>query len=1022
MNIGLTAVIETQIDKASAQREGQKLQRELEEYAKIKPNIDAEDMAREVSDRTRRDPLEVNVDTDGIADQLEDFERSRENPFSERGGGLDASISRDNPANPLNEMSGTGGPPAPVRGGGPPAPTGDGPDAPATPGGGGPAVVGGGGAGAAPATGGMGGPMDAIPVEVMNAPIEVIPEGGMGGAGSPIDIGPAQEVGGGDGGGGGLAGQMAGELAGSMMEGKASDLMGDVVNNGMKGKAASGAANSVLGNAARSAGRASKAAQAGGSAIAGAGGLGALSKLTKVLGPAGLAVTAAGVVFMGMSKALKALADKAPTLGKGMDMIGQAWNLFWRPFGEALGKTILPMAEGLLEFTSEFNKVYEDEGLAVALGWGVKELAKAIGDYFKDNIMGIFSGDKKKAVEGGASMGTLAGGAIGMALGGPAGMVVGALIGNLVGQLVGHVATAVKNTDWGKIADGIKAGAVGAVEDAFSTLDSVTNDVVTGFEDLSGIDLPDFNAFDTLGEKAGQVADYFGEFENMNPKEIAKKLGKDLAGALSNLGGSISMPDIASGASDLAGGFAQALRDLNPLVNEAVTWFEDFTGIDLPNFDPLSKLADGADDVADYFDDLSNMDAGEIMNTVLQDAASGVSDYFSGLSDTFQLVDDKIGGVVDKFEEFTGIDLPDFSPLGTMADLAGDVADYFETLSGMDAKEMANKIITDIANGISDGLSKYADILSTANDRIDSFVTWVEDILNIDFPDFAPLDEMANLADTAATKLDNLDNPVGTLRSAFDDLAADVKSALPEMPDWTDLNPGVPKWSDFNPGVPRWSDLFPGVPNWSDLNPFGNNNDTSGGQEPQTEAGTQQERNATQTTKEERNTGQSSGGGGGSGTRRLAMLASGGLVTEPTQAIIGEGGQHEAVVPLDRWESMVKNSVKLEVSADDIGRPKTPDFRGPGGSTSGTIVGPNSGGGAATPGGPGSAGPGDEDRIEMDPETQAVLEDVRDALQTIEREIKKGGGETVIKADGRKLAEVTGNARDRFLNSREVHK
>lgn len=888
MNIGLQAIIETQIDKASAQREGQKLQRELEEYATLKPHIDAEDMAREVADKTRRDPLTVQVDTDSLADQLESFEDSRKNPFSERSGGLTASLSRDNPANPLADLSGAGGDLVPVTGGGAVATTGTRRSAPAVTGGG----------GGSPATGGQdlfGGAMDAVPVEVVNGPLSVIPDasistggaGGMGGGmgGGPMDIGPAQPV---DGPGllGGIAGQVAADSA--------ADMMGSVVNNGLGAGAGAGAAGGMMGNIAQTAGRATGKASAVGGAIAGGGGVAGLSKLAGLVGPAGLAVAASGVVFMGMAKGIQALADKAPTLGKGMDMLGQAWNLLWRPLGEELGGVILPMASALLEFTADFNKIYEDGGLAVALGWGAKEIGEAIYNYFGSKIGGIFSGDKNKAVQGGASMGTLAGGAIGMALGGPVGMVIGALIGNLTGQLVGHVVTAVQNTDWGKVAGAVADGAVGAVVDGFEALDGA--------------------------------------------------------------------------------------------VDSVVAWFADIIDIDI-DFSPLYSL--------------------------MRDAVGVVTDVLDKVASAYQKLDEKVAGVVAWFEEITGIDFPDFSPLDTLASSASDVSDYFDELANMDAEQIVKKVFNDAKDGFVASLGEITDVLGTVDTKFDGLVTWVEDITGINFPDFSPLQALIEHVKNFRDNIKNFD--IGSVIPSKKEFKAQLTNMFPTANEFKNAFFGIlPSNITLSDLINAWKggDNSSGAgPTYSGGNQHVGNTERPGG-------------SVSTGSPSDGGNGFSGGGavGGGSGGAsfgNVVTLASGGLVTGPTPAIVGEGGESEAVVPLSQWESMVRESVSLEVTADDIGKQQVPDavrF----GTTPGTFTGPTGGvsGGIGSPGGTDADG----DRIEMDPETQAVLEDVRNALQTIEREIRKGGGETVIKADGRKLAAVTEDARDRFLSSREVTK
>lgn len=105
-------------------------------------------------------------------------------------------------------------------------------------------------------------------------------------------------------------------------------------------------------------------------------------------------------------------------------------------------------------------------------------------------------------------------------------------------------------------------------------------------------------------------------------------------------------------------------------------------------------------------------------------------------------------------------------------------------------------------------------------------------------------------------------------------------------------------------------------------------------------------------------------------------MATGGLVTRPTAAIVGEAGP-EAVVPLDRFESLVESSVDL-------------------GGDTGT-----------------GFGPGRQQR--------ELLDELKSIKGLMERAVENGG-DIVLEIDGTRLAETTERANDRFLQRREVNR
>lgn len=203
---------------------------------------------------------------------------------------------------------------------------------------------------------------------------------------------------------------------------------------------------------------------------AASGAMGALSGVGSLVSGGLLMVGIAGVVGIGILKAVQSLAKHSPALGKALDMLGMAWDLFWRPFGNALADRIFPMAKGLLQFTKDWNKWAKEGGLSNAFKEAGKEVGRWIYNYFKDNLTSLATGDSGEARNSGARLGTLAGGAIGFLLGGPAGMALGTIAGNLIGQLTGFLIGKLNNIDWRSLMVDAFGPIGGAVSDAIHDL------------------------------------------------------------------------------------------------------------------------------------------------------------------------------------------------------------------------------------------------------------------------------------------------------------------------------------------------------------------------------------------------------------------------------------------------------------------------------------------------------------------------------------------------------------------------
>lgn len=117
------------------------------------------------------------------------------------------------------------------------------------------------------------------------------------------------------------------------------------------------------------------------------------------------------------------------------------------------------------------------------------------------------------------------------------------------------------------------------------------------------------------------------------------------------------------------------------------------------------------------------------------------------------------------------------------------------------------------------------------------------------------------------------------------------------------------------------------------------------------------------------------GGGGGGGGGRL-RVASGGIISSPTRAVIGEGGP-EAVMPLDRIPSLMREGFR-EALRDTSG---------------------------ATGGGGG-----------MD--TSSLEERLDRLIDAVE----ETAGDVVLNVDGEEVARATQRAEDRFIGRREVYR
>lgn len=96
---------------------------------------------------------------------------------------------------------------------------------------------------------------------------------------------------------------------------------------------------------------------------------GLLGRIGKGLLAGAAAIAITGLALGYMRDTVEALSSTSPLLGQVVDMIGLAMSLFLRPIATTLGQFLLPLATGMLQLASEFNTVFQEQGIADALAF-----------------------------------------------------------------------------------------------------------------------------------------------------------------------------------------------------------------------------------------------------------------------------------------------------------------------------------------------------------------------------------------------------------------------------------------------------------------------------------------------------------------------------------------------------------------------------------------------------------------------------------------------------------------------------
>lgn len=167
-------------------------------------------------------------------------------------------------------------------------------------------------------------------------------------------------------------------------------------------------------------------------------------------------------------------------------------------------------------------------------------------------------------------------------------------------------------------------------------------------------------------------------------------------------------------------------------------------------------------------------------------------------------------------------------------------------------------------------------------------------------------------------------------------------------------------------------------------------------------------------------------------------LASGGIVTKPTTALIGEGGESEAVMPLSKLESMMNGpGLGADNAMDNMGSmdPDALDRSMPSGGTDiqdnfEIDSNPEDISNPITQSVDGIKQTMEETRDSADTENveqrvssvESSIEDLQGTLSDILRELQRDRGDISLNVDGERLADTNRRAADKYHRTREVNK
>lgn len=773
---------------------------------------------------------------------------------------------------------------------------------------------------------------------------------------------------------------MAEQVGGGMPIMEGLDLMGMGEDGGVMGGGGGGpeeASDSDVAEAmAMQKGGKMAAGRMGGSAAGGAGSGGKLAGISSKLGSisgsvgsmstallaGGAAVAIAGLGLLALTKiwdGIKALGEHSPLLGTVVDILGMAMSLFFRPFGNIIGQLLMPIAAGMIKLAAGFNKVFGNQGILEALAWLSKEIIIGLLEGFWNIFMDL---------------------PVLMKI--PFAIAMAPLITNVV---------AIASIMWAvfKILS-VAADAImyfnKVVDKLFNAYVSYLTDVVTGIF--------------MLQDPIGTIVSLF-----VLPFQKTMSL---LDTAMSLL-----MPFVVFGFEVWA-----TIRDgINTIASAweiAKGWFSDpsipgLSDMSMPSMPDAGSfgLPDiGLDDVMEIFPDVGLDDVTGILPDVsISDVTDilpdvGVKAIIAAVFPAIAVMgllswvwpDISASDILGLFPTFSWPSIPPIPPIGSViGGVSANIRNFGGRLAGgisglaQDVSSGASRVagnISGFARDIGRGASKVAvnigglvsNLASGAaslGGRISNFASSIASgasKVGSKITGFA-----SDIASGAAGVKGSLTSAAGDISSAasgaLSDISSKAQGALGDITSKVSSGVGTLN-SKISSGVSELEGVISrGLDQLEDI----------GGDPVDTGSSYVQ-------------------GGANYVDEGLSTigLASGGVVTSATPAMVGEGRESEAVLPLSRLDAMLSNS---------------PDGGGMGGSSVNVEVNSQTGGGGDV-------------ASQIEQALGSRLDSIDAALNDVLAELAKGDfvGDVEVSVDGKTIAEASSSANDKYRDVKEVNK
>lgn len=431
---------------------------------------------------------------------------------------------------------------------------------------------------------------------------------------------------------------------------------------------------------------------------------GALGKGARVLFLGGLALDA----LMSIKDTMGTLANSSPLLDGVLNMFSVAMGLFFRPFGNFLGKMLYPAMEAILQLGVDFNKVYSSQGLYAALTYAAREGGQLVGKLVKgvayDMAPWLISGIGKGLMALGAMLieftkGFFEGivnmnwgnlsilekifGILSTFIGGLSGASVGAAIGFAIAGPIGSAIGGVLGGSLGATFFGRAGQQVGEVLDYLG-------DLGTGFRQVT-------DPLKSMGEATGMVAGalmgmYKGAMLGAAAGSVIPGMGTVVGALAGALGGAVLGAGlgkiIGEGIDTILGGIADGVKGVfgylkglwpgwvGPVIPSFVDsvggWLQQSPGLipPFPSWDTIMDAAKGGLSIG-----------GEKIEGLVDIMKTAMAIFFrpfSPLADIFKMMFAFLYGIWKYFTK--GKFLEDFTK--GLSDLPGDIATALSNLLG----------------------------------------------------------------------------------------------------------------------------------------------------------------------------------------------------------------------------------------------------------------------------------------------------------------------------------------------------